>query len=237
MTLALKFDEVKKSYGKQKVLDAISLDIGKGSIVGLIGENGAGKTTLIKCMLDFCELQSGSIEIFGIDHRITGSRSRLAFLPERFTPPYFVTGTDFLKHMSRMNQIKVDSNVLEKTMLALDLDPTALNKLVHAFSKGMAQKLGLAAVLMSEKELLVMDEPMSGLDPKARILLKRRLVALKEEDKSLFFSTHLLADVEELCDQVVILHKGKLKFVGSSQECCEHYDASTLEEAYISSIS
>ncbi|MFK8067393.1 MAG: ABC transporter ATP-binding protein [Gammaproteobacteria bacterium] len=237
MTLALKFHEVSKSYGKQNVLDAISLEIRGGSIVGLIGENGAGKTTLIKCMLDFCELQSGNIEIFGVDHQQTKSRSRLAFLPESFTPPYFVTGTNFLKHMAKMNQIKFDPDILEKVILAVDLDPSALNKPVRTLSKGMAQKLGLAAVLMSNKDLLVLDEPMSGLDPKARALLKRRLAAIKKEGKSLFFSTHLLADVEELCDQVAILHNGKLQFLGNTQECCEYYEAATLEEAYISSIS
>lgn len=237
MELALKINDLKKAYAKQQVLDDVSLQIEVGSFVGLIGENGAGKTTLIKCLLDFCEIQSGNIEIFGIDHKITESRSRLAFLPEKFTPPYFVTGMDFLQHMARMNQNIFDQKELEEIIATIDLDPTALKKPVHALSKGMAQKLGLAAVLLSKKDLMLLDEPMSGLDPKARALLKRHLLALKEQGKTLFFSTHLLADVETLCDQIIILHKGKLQFIGSPQSCCEHYQTSNLEEAYISSIS
>ena len=237
MDLALKFTDIIKYYGKQKVLDGVSLEIRKGSFVGLVGENGAGKTTLIKCLLDFCDIQAGQIEIFAVDHRNTEARSRLAFLPERFMPPYFVSGNDFLRHMVRMYQGKFDLQMLDKIVAALDLDLAALKKPVHALSKGMAQKLGLAAVLMSNKDLLLLDEPMSGLDPKARALLKRHLLDLKANGKTLFFSTHLLADVETLCDEIMILHNGSPQFIGSPSACCEHYSVNSLEEAYISSIS
>ncbi len=237
MGQALKFNNVTKHYGKQKVLDDVLFSIKQGSFVGLIGENGAGKTTLIKCLLDFCDLQSGEIEIFAEDHRNTEARSRLAFLPERFVPPYFVTGNDFLQHMVRMHRQSFNREVLETVNAALDLDPAVLKKPVHALSKGMAQKLGLAAVLLSDKELFVLDEPMSGLDPKARALLKRYLLELKAKGKTLFFSTHMLADVETLCDEIIILHEGKLQFIGSPSDCCDHYQAESLEEAYISSIS
>ncbi len=239
MELALKFTDVTKYYGKdgkEPALDGVSLEIEQGSFVGLVGGNGAGKTTLIKCLLDFCDIQSGQIEIFNTDHRNTEARSRLAFLPERFTPPYFVTGNDFLRHMLRMHQEQFESQKVDEIITALDLDPAALKKPVHALSKGMAQKLGLAAVLMSSKDLLVLDEPMSGLDPKARVLLKSHLLDLKASGKTLFFSTHLLADVETLCDKIVILHNGKLQFTGSPSVCCDQYGADTLEEAYISSI-
>ena len=240
MELALKFTDVTKHYGKQKVLDDVSFTIKQGSFVGMVGENGAGKTTLIKCLLDFCDLQSGEIEIFNVDHRNTEARLRLAFLPERFVPPYFVTGHDFLHHMARMHRPisgQTSGSQVMEIIAALDLDPDALKKPVHALSKGMAQKLGLAAVLMSNKDLLVLDEPMSGLDPKARALLKRYLLDLKAKGKTLFFSTHLLADVETLCDEIIILHYGSSQFIGSPSACCDHYQAETLEEAYISSIS
>ncbi len=237
MEWALKFNDVTKHYSKQKVLDDVSFVIKQGSFVGLIGENGAGKTTLIKCLLDFCDLQSGEITIFAEDHRNTEARSRLAFLPERFVPPYFVTGNDFLKHMARMHRQIIDPEVMKTITTALDLDPAALKKPVHALSKGMAQKLGLAAVLMSNKDLLVLDEPMSGLDPKARALLKRYLLDLKARGKTLFFSTHMLADVETLCDEIIILHEGRPQYIGSPSDCCDHYQAESLEEAYISSIS
>ncbi len=237
MDLALKFSNVTKQYDKQKVLNDVSFSFRQGSFVGLIGENGAGKTTLIKCLLDFCDLQSGQIEIFTEDHQKTEARSRLAFLPERFVPPYFVTGNDFLRHMARLYHQNIDPKIMNAITTALDLDQYALKKPVRALSKGMAQKLGLAAVLMSNRDLLVLDEPMSGLDPKARALLKRYLLDLKTKGKTLFFSTHMLADIETLCDEIIILHEGHPQFIGSPSDCCDHYQAESLEEAYISSIS
>ena len=237
MDLALQFTGVTKHYGKHKVLDDVSFAVRKGRFVALVGENGAGKTTLIKCLLDFCDLQSGQIAIFGEDHRKTDARSRLAFLPERFMPPYFVTGNDFLQHMARMYEQKLDPQITGEILTALDLEPVALKKPVHTLSKGMAQKLGLASVLMSDKDLLVLDEPMSGLDPKARALLKRHLLDQKTRGKTLFFSTHLLADVETLCDEIIILHNGRPQYIGAPSSFCEQYQSETLEEAYISSIS
>jgi ABC-2 type transport system ATP-binding protein len=119
----------------------------------------------------------------------------------------------------------------------LDLDPSALSKSVRDYSKGMAQKLGLAACFLSGKSLFVLDEPMSGLDPKARLLVKRHLRACRSEGRTIFISTHMLSDVEELCDRMGILHAGKLRFVGSPLECRDAYAAETLEEAYLSCIS
>jgi ABC-2 type transport system ATP-binding protein len=119
-------------------------------------------------------------------------------------------------------------------LAALDLDPDALTKPVRALSKGMAQKLGLAAVLLSGKALYVLDEPMSGLDPRARALLKQHLLAQRHSGvQTLFFSTHLLPDVETLCDRMIILHAGIPRFIGTPAECCAAYDAPDLETAYL----
>lgn len=236
MEQALIFTDIYKSYAKQTVLDGLSLQVAEGKFVGLIGENGAGKTTLVKCLLDFCELESGTIEIFGQSHLNKQARSQLAFLPERFVPPYFLTGRDFLEHMSRMHGVSLVEETLLEIISSLDLALEALTKPVRSLSKGMAQKLGLAAALISDKKLLVLDEPMSGLDPKARALFKRYLLSQKGKGKTLFFSTHLLADVEALCDEIIILHEGQACYVGSPQDCCEFYRTATLEEAYISSI-
>ena len=100
----------------------------------------------------------------------------------------------------------------------------------------MAQKLGLAACFLSRKDLIILDEPMSGLDPKARILVKRYLQSLKEQGHTLFFSTHMLADVAELCDRMGILHEGRLRFIGSPGACCEAFGAESLEQAYLNCI-
>lgn len=235
-TTALQFRNVTKRYPRQLALSDLNLSVNAGEFFGLVGVNGAGKTTLIKSLLDFCEIDSGSVEIFGTDHRQAQARGRLAYLPERFMPPYYLTGRDFLQFMARLHRIAVDEAQTARMLATLDLDASALSKPVRDYSKGMAQKLGLAACFLSGKDLLVLDEPMSGLDPKARALLKKYLQQLKNQGKTLFFSTHMLHDVEALCDRIAILHNGKVRFVGSPQECCTQFGAENLEEAYLNCI-
>ncbi|MES2935787.1 MAG: AAA family ATPase [Pseudomonadota bacterium] len=112
-----------------------------------------------------------------------------------------------------------------------------MKKPVRSYSKGMTQKLGLAACFLARKDLYVLDEPMSGLDPKARALLKAQLQQLRSRSGTLFFSSHALADVDEICDRMAILHDGQLRFVGSPAECRTRYQAATLEQAYMKCIS
>ena len=233
---AIRFDTLSKRYGRQLVLDQLSLEVRHGEFFGLVGVNGAGKTTCIKGLLDFCELNGGTIEIFGESHTHTRSRHRLAYLPERFLPPYYLTGRDFLSYMAKLYACQFDEAAIVTMLETLDLDLSALEKSVRAYSKGMAQKLGLAACFLSRKDLIILDEPMSGLDPKARILVKRYLQTLREQGHTLFFSTHMLADVAELCDRMGILHGGRLRFVGSPAACCETFATENLEQAYLSCI-
>ncbi len=235
-TAALHFRNVTKRYPHQLALSDLNLSVNAGEFFGLVGVNGAGKTTLIKSLLDFCDIDSGSVEIFGTDHRQAQARARLAYLPERFLPPYYLTGRDFLNFMARLHRVAVDEAQLLQMLATLDLDSSALSKPVRDYSKGMAQKLGLAACFLSGKDLLVLDEPMSGLDPKARALLKGYLQQLKVQGKTLFFSTHMLHDVETLCDRIAILHGGKVQFVGSPPECCAQFGADNLEQAYLNCI-
>ncbi len=225
--------DLAKSYGRQSVLSGINLDIRSGEFLGLVGVNGAGKTTLIKCLLDFTQIDAGSITIFGTKHVLTEARGRLAFLPEKFTPPYYLSGKDFLVYMHELHGIEYDSTIVGEILAVLDLDPVFIDKPVGQLSKGMSQKIGLAACLLSNKELLVLDEPMSGLDPRARAYLKQYLLSLKDKGKTLFFSTHMLSDVEALCDKVAILHEGEIKFVGSPSLCCSSYDTDDFEQAYL----
>jgi ABC-2 type transport system ATP-binding protein len=233
---ALAFNGVVKLYKKQPVLNGLDLDVKSGEFFGLVGVNGAGKTTLIKSLLDFCEIDAGSILIFGINHDNSTARAKLAFLPERFTPPYFLKGKEFLQYMARLHGVQFNHKQVVAIFNILDLDLSVLQKPVREFSKGMAQKLGLAASFLSGKELLILDEPMSGLDPKARFLLKDYLLSLRTQGKTLFFSTHMLADVEALCDRIGILHNGRVCFVGSPQQCCKQFKAGNLEQAYMRCI-
>ena len=215
------------------MLRGIDLEIPAGEFCGLVGVNGAGKTTLIKSLLDLCAIDGGRIEIFGTTHKETAARAHLAYLPERFLPPHYTTGRDFMELMRTLHAATYTAPQCEAVLAALDFDPGALAKPVRALSKGMAQKLGLAATLLSGKPLFVLDEPMSGLDPKARALLKQYLLGLRGRQQTLFFSTHLLSDVEALCDRVAILHGGELRFTGRPAECCAQFAAPTLEQAYL----
>jgi ABC-2 type transport system ATP-binding protein len=236
VTTALKIEKLNQHYGKHAVLEDINFSIEQGEYIGLVGVNGAGKTTLIKSVLDFISIKTGKIEIFGKSHRETTSRKALSFLPEKFLPPYYLTGKDFLSYMAELNQVQLKEDEIKEIFNILDLDISALKKSVRQYSKGMAQKLGLASCFLSQKPMLLFDEPMSGLDPKARAYLKRHMLNLKQTGQTLFFSTHLLADVESLCDRIVVLHNGQICFSGSPEECCELFHADNLEDAYLKCI-
>ncbi len=233
---AIDISRLYKGYKGQHVLKGVSLQVKHGEYFGLVGMNGAGKTTLIKSLLDFCQIDRGSIQIFDADHRLTAARQRLAFLPERFTPPFYLSGREFLRYMAQLRGVNFERAEVERIFHHLDLDLAALSRPVRTYSKGMAQKLGLATCLLSRRELLVLDEPMSGLDPKARALFKDYLKQARGGAQTLFFTTHLLNDVESLCDRLAILHQGEVRFIGSPGACCEHFAANTLERAYLKAI-
>jgi ABC-2 type transport system ATP-binding protein len=236
MSAVLQFQQVCKKFSDIQVLDCIDLEVQAGEFFGLVGVNGAGKTTLIKSVLDFCEIDHGDIKLFGIAHTQPHARTHLAFLPEQFTPPAHLTGRQFLEYIVNMHGLTYQHEYTEFLCREADLAIPALSQLVKSYSKGMAQKLGLVACFCSNKPLLILDEPMNGLDPKARVYLKKYLLQLKAQGITVFFSTHLLADVESLCDRMGILHEGKLRFIGTPQVCCEQFATQQIEEAYLSCI-
>lgn len=230
----LQIQQVYKKYAKQSVLKNISFSVQTGEFLALVGVNGAGKTTLIKVILDFEQLDAGEITIFNQSHTDAQARQPLAFLPEQFRPPVFLTGQQFLQYMAKLHCI--DLHHVDMLCQQLDLDPAALNKSIKKYSKGMNQKLGLMSCFLAQKPLLILDEPMSGLDPKARAYLKRYLLTLKQQQQTVFFTTHLLFDIQALCDRMAILHEGELLFIGTPQQCCEQYKADDLEQAYLRCI-
>jgi len=229
----IRIRDVRKRYGARTVLDGVTLDVAAGECFGLVGVNGAGKTTLLKCLLDFARADAGTLTLFGCSSLAPEARSQLAFLPERFVPPYYLSGTDFLDYMGRLHGVPRNPVQRLQLLKAVDLDAVALERPVRQLSKGMAQKLGLLACLQSDKPLLVLDEPMSGLDPKARAAVKNHLLELRDSGRTLFFSTHLLNDAEVLCDRLAILHGGAVAFAGSPAQCCQHFAAPDLETAYL----
>ena len=233
---AICINRLYKGFKGQNVLNGVNLEVKPGEYFGLVGMNGAGKTTLIKSLLDFCQIDQGDIRIFDTPHHQMQARKRLAFLPERFTPPYYLTGREFLRYMAELHSTSYARNDVERVFHYLDLDMKDLSRPVRTYSKGMAQKLGLATCFLSQRDLLLLDEPMSGLDPKARALFKDYLLEAKHNGQTLFFTTHLLNDVESLCDRLAILHQGEIRFIGSPQACCQEFAADNLERAYLKAI-
>jgi len=233
---ALRFERVGKSYAGVAALRDLSLEVRRGEFLALVGVNGAGKTTLLKCLLDFCETDHGRIEIFGASHRETSARARLAYLPERFNPPFFLTGRDFIQYMLRLYGTPYDEERVTRMFGALDLDPAALGRSARTYSKGMTQKLGIAACLLSGKELYVLDEPAGGLDPRARASFKDELRALRRDGSTVFFTSHALPDVAELCDRMAVLHRGRLVFAGTPDELVRNHGGADLERAFLGCI-
>jgi len=233
---ALQLQHVSKKYAKQSVLKDIDLEIKQGEFLALVGVNGAGKTTLIKTILDFEDVDTGHIYIFKQQHINPQSRQFLSFLPEQFKPPHFLTGQQFLFYLAQLHQIRVNLEDMNHLCHQLDLEVKALQYPIKKYSKGMSQKLGLISCFLIHKPLLILDEPMSGLDPKARAYLKNYLFDLKQRQQTLFFTTHLLFDIQTLCDRMAILHDGQLCFIGTPEQCCEQYQTSDLELAYLRCI-
>ena len=233
---ALSFDAVSKRFGGVPALEDFTLEVKRGELLGLVGGNGAGKTTLIKCLLDFCAIDGGAIAISGVSHLRTEARADLAFLPERFNSPHYLTGRDFLRYMAELHRITYSEERVKQTFERLDLAAGALDRPARTYSKGMMQKLGLAACLLSGKNLQILDEPTSGLDPKARALLKRELRSLRAEGRTVFFTSHSLTDVEQICDRMVVLDRGRLRFAGPPAALVTEYGGRDLEHAFLACI-
>jgi len=221
---------------RPQLLTDVSLRIDAGECFALMGVNGAGKTSLIKAMLDLVGVDSGRIALFGDEHRQRRARSHLAYLPERFHPAHHQTGTEFLRLMLALHELDYNRDAALAAARRLDLAPGALDEPARRYSKGMTQKLGLIYALLSERPLLVLDEPLSGLDPRARHAVLGELAAARDAGRTLFISTHLLNDVAPLCDRIGILHGGRMRFCGTPADCCQHFAASDLEGAYLACI-
>jgi ABC-2 type transport system ATP-binding protein len=233
---ALHVAALAKRYGTFDALVGVDLAVAAGEAFGLVGANGAGKTTLIKCILDLTAYDAGSIAIFGLPSRDPVSRRRLAYLPERFNPPHYLRAREFLAMMLELAGARYDASHVQGICDALELERDALEQPVRNLSKGMTQKLGLAGCFVVPRELYVLDEPMSGLDPAARVAVKSFLRGLAAEGRTLFFTSHVLADVEELCASIAVLERGRVRWRGTPGGLCERYAERSLERAFMKCI-
>ncbi len=198
------------------VLKGLDLKIEPGQVFGFLGPNGAGKTTTIKTLMGIIKPSKGRVEIFGQDPWETSPKQRTGFLPES---PYFyeyLTGREFLRFCGKLYALK--TNGLENKisdLLSLVKMTDSADLQMRKYSKGMLQRIGLAQSLISDPELVVLDEPLTGLDPLGRKEFKDIILSLKSQGKTVFFSSHILPDAEMVCDQVAIINKGKLLKSGS----------------------
>ncbi|MDA0782873.1 MAG: ABC transporter ATP-binding protein [Rickettsiales bacterium] len=232
----LSVSSVSKDFKEKKVLKNVSLSVRPGEIYGLIGVNGVGKTTLIKIILDLLNSDKGETKFFDQDTTDPDSRKNIAYLPEKFYPSPFLKGREFLSLSLSYHGKKLDIKEAKAKAKVLDLDPKVLDHRIGKYSKGMGQKLGLLSMFLAGSPLLLLDEPMSGLDPNARIKLKALLKEYKEQGNTVFFSSHILADIEEICDRMAVMHNGKLIYEGDSATFLKKYKEKNLEMAFLRAI-
>lgn len=212
------------------VLRDLSLCVGQGEVFGFLGPNGAGKTTTLKILLGLIRQTSGRVEVFGAPAGAVEAHGRIGFLPES---PYFydyLTAQEFLRfygRLARMHGAKLTQRI---TSLLEILGLTeARNRQLRKFSKGMLQRLGLAQALIHDPELLILDEPMSGLDPLGRKEVRDLILQLREQGKTVFFSTHIIPDVETICDRVAVIVKGNVVASGRVDDLVGHARTRSVE--------
>lgn len=235
-TRSLKIENLNVSFGKSCVLKDVCLDVGRGETFGLMGLNGAGKTTMIKCILGLRAPDSGSVLLDGVSSGSAESKSKVSYLPEKFEPPWFLTGYEFIRFCLQLYQKDISKAEIVAATESLALDPAALKRRMHTYSKGMRQKLGILGTMLTGCSLLILDEPMSGLDPRARALVKKMINDMKHHDRTIFLSSHILADMDEICDRVAVLHNSQILFVGTPKEMKEKTNAQNLEQAFLDCI-
>jgi ABC-2 type transport system ATP-binding protein len=218
--IAFKAEGLSKVYGRVgggavPALQAMSLSVPRGAAFGLIGPNGAGKTTFIKLLLGIARPSGGVIEVLGRSPEDVEARARVGYLPERLHLPGAWKPPAYLRSVATLKGLK-DAPVtalLERVGLA-----DAADRRIGGFSKGMRQRLGLAAALLGAPDLLVLDEPTDGIDPLGRIEVRRLLEAEKARGATLLLNSHLLAETEKVCDRIGILHQGRLLASGTLEE-------------------
>ncbi len=222
----------KSNLGKVKItaLNGFSLSVPGGTIFGLLGPNGAGKTTLVKILLGSVFPTSGTAKILNEDISNYKIRSKVGYLPENHKFPPFLTGEGVLKLFAELKGVK-DKNLNYKIDELLDLVGMLKWKKVKIkkYSKGMMQRLGLAQAMVNDPELIFLDEPTDGIDPIGRKEIRDILLFLKEKGKTIFLNSHLLSEVELVCDRIAMLDKGNLIKEGSVEELTTSKKIYTLQ--------
>ncbi len=229
MDVVLKTQKLTKRYGPLSALEGLNLEVNKGEVLGYLGPNGAGKTTTIRLLLGLIKPTAGQAEIFGMDtqRQKIEVHKRLAYVPGESALWPALTGAETLHLLGRVHG-EVDVVYRNKLIQRFQFEP---NKKVRTYSKGNRQKINLIAAFASRPELLVLDEPTSGLDPLMEQVFRECILEAKQRGQTVFLSSHILDEVEALCDSVAILRAGKLVEIGSLADM-RHLAALTVEATF-----
>ena len=239
MEAIVKTDSLRVEYGgaiPKVALQGLNLTVNAGEVFGFLGPNGAGKTTTMNVLLGFTNATSGAAYLFGVNVREPIARQRIGYLPEQTYYYKFLTAEEILRFYAKIFKIPAGEieNRIDAVLKLVELDH-ARKRQIKTYSKGMQQRVGLAQALINNPDLLILDEPTSGLDPIGRMQVRNIILRLKNEGKTVFFSSHELGEVETVCDRVAIMSQGELKAEGRVSDLTQKYNA-PLEQAFLKII-
>ncbi len=206
---------VSRAFGDLKAVDDLTLSLGRGEVTGFLGTNGAGKTTTIKMLIGLIQPTAGTVRLFGGDPTKASTRARIGYMPEMAYYYPFLTVRELLSFyggVCGMDKRTIRART-DELLKDVELEEAAKRPL-KTYSKGMLQRAGIAQALLNDPDLLILDEPFTGLDPLARIHFRNLLKKLRDRGKSIFFSSHELGETELLCDNVAIMKKGRCIYHG-----------------------
>lgn len=228
----ISFENVTKKFGSLLAVDGVSFSVGKGESFALLGPNGAGKTTLVRMLLGFSRCTTGKITIGDLPAGRSESRRKMGYLPEIHRIPPHLSGREYLmRHAAFCGLTGAQAGSAVSGMLKrVGMDGQEKRR-ASDYSKGMVQRIGLAAALLGEPELLVLDEPVSGLDPLGMRDIRVILEAFKKSGGTIVLNSHLLSEVERLCDSVAIMNKGRMMTQGSLEQVVRENE--TLEDVFL----
>ena len=221
------------SNGVKVAVRDLSLSVRSGEVFGFLGPNGAGKTTTMNVLLGFVSPTAGAAYLFGVDVRKPIARQRIGYLPELTYYYKFLTAEELLRFYARVFGLPraETERRIDRLLKLVELEP-ARKRLIKTYSKGMQQRVGLAQALINDPDLLILDEPTSGLDPLGRMKVREIIQRLKQEGKTVFFSSHELGEVETVCDRVAIIHQGELKVEGRVDDLVRTHQTN-LEQVFL----
>lgn len=234
--LRVEFRSQSSGQAKKVAVNDLNLSIRAGEVFGFLGPNGAGKTTTMNVLLGFVNATSGAAYLFGVDVREPIARQRIGYLPELTYYYKFLTAEELLRFYARIFGIpRAEADRRIDQLLKLVELESARKRPIKTYSKGMQQRVGLAQALINNPDLLILDEPTSGLDPLGRMKVREIIQRLKNEGKTVFFSSHELGEVETVCDRVAIISQGELKVEGRVADLVEKHHAN-LEQIFLNII-